>query len=947
VWISTILPVKHYKVLVAKMARDFRPKAAKKEAKFKSPQSAKEAQKSDTRPGKKDDSDMASHNVEEGDDEDDEDDETLLREIRSLGGDESDLKLIKEAATSSRRNLDEDDDLDPALHKELQSFMKGLDFKAAAATAIHDVEEEDVHAETGVQEKQKKEAKKDKNGQQTEGNLEPTRGSAAQDVVEVKRRGPAGFVVVPSSRWAEIGTPDLSSLGSKANSKPTDAVISAMQEKANQMLSSERTHYSQLTNSGKTGSGGDGLLSASDAKFVADLLGSGSRSGTLSDRVAALTLLAQTSPIHNFDSLEKLLDMSGKKGREESGKATRSLGDWLASDVGLPDRKLRYFRDQPNLEILAATYNDVSLKGKERLMIDLSLVLFAFEDRLKRFYFDYLAILERQSHDTLPFVRKQAAGQIFVLLRDKPEQEQNLLRLLVNKLGDTDRSVASKASSHLLSLLNTHPAMKAVVTNEVSNLVLQAPSALSRKGKGQPNAHAQYYGILTLNQTMLTNNDATVANNLINLYFTLFEGLLRELAEHEAPKSQEKIESTVTDSKPQVPRKDKGRWRDTGRGGKKLGPKGGPRKDKEKASTPVQDADARIMAAILAGVRRALPFAKMDGVVIDKHMDTLFRITHSSTFNISIQALQLIFQVSNAGSATRGSSSASAIASSTNTQDRFYRTLYASMLDPRLAKTSKQAMYLNLLFKATKADLDDARCKAFVKRLCQLLTNSEPPFVCGSLFLLGELFRAKPGLRSMLNDAEEDGEEHFVDVDEEQADASLVAGVERNVLSLQALQQQRQRSGYDGDKRDPRYARAEHTCLWDLTPLLSHFHPSVALCAKQLLLGEQISTTADLTLHSLSHFLDRFVYRNPKKHVAASKGSSLMQPALHVNDSLETGVARLRGHGIAKEEFVNSDAFWRKKLVDVPVDQVSMKSVGGGGGGRGTRADRNSTPSRD
>jgi len=37
-------------------------------------------------------------------------------------------------------------------------------------------------------------------------------------------------------------------------------------------------------------------------------------------------------------------------------------------------------------------------------------------------------------HDPLPYVRTQTISLVLTLLRDKPEQEQNLLRLLVNKL---------------------------------------------------------------------------------------------------------------------------------------------------------------------------------------------------------------------------------------------------------------------------------------------------------------------------------------------------------------------------------------------------------------------------------------------------------------------------------------------------------------------------------
>lgn len=43
-------------------------------------------------------------------------------------------------------------------------------------------------------------------------------------------------------------------------------------------------------------------------------------------------------------------------------------------------------------------------------------------------------ISQTLSKDTLPFVRTQTLSIVFQLLKEKPEQEQNLLRLLVNKL---------------------------------------------------------------------------------------------------------------------------------------------------------------------------------------------------------------------------------------------------------------------------------------------------------------------------------------------------------------------------------------------------------------------------------------------------------------------------------------------------------------------------------
>lgn len=105
-------------------------------------------------------------------------------------------------------------------------------------------------------------------------------------------------------------------------------------------------------------------------------------------------------------------------------------------------------------------------------------------------------------------------------------------------------------------------------------------------------------------------------------------------------------------------------------------------------------------------------------------MDTLFKITHAGTFNTSIQALSLIQQICQ----TRATIS-----------DRFYRTLYDSLMDERLITSSKQAMYLNMLFKALKADTSLPRVMAFVKRLLQMLGLHQPPFICGALYLLGEV----------------------------------------------------------------------------------------------------------------------------------------------------------------------------------------------------------------
>jgi ribosome biogenesis protein MAK21 len=83
------------------------------------------------------------------------------------------------------------------------------------------------------------------------------------------------------------------------------------------------------------------------------------------------------------------------------------------------DRQTRYFRDQPLTN---------------RNIDDEQLLAWYFEDWLKKYFFSVLQILETLAADPLPYVRTQALSQISNLLQHKPEQEHNLLKLLVNKL---------------------------------------------------------------------------------------------------------------------------------------------------------------------------------------------------------------------------------------------------------------------------------------------------------------------------------------------------------------------------------------------------------------------------------------------------------------------------------------------------------------------------------
>ncbi|KAL1618915.1 RNA-binding ribosome biosynthesis protein mak21 [Diplodia seriata] len=651
---------------------------------------------------------------------------------------------------------------------------------------------------------------------------------------------------------------------------PPRYVLDGVRQYAESLLETENKTYA------------DSNMSAdSSHKFLSTIMAS----GTLEDKVSALTLLIQESPLHTMKAFENLLGLGKKKSRNQALLALGALKDLLGQGVVLPpDRKLRSFNQQPAV-LAGFSGPNANWEAGQRLppgIENAHLISWAYEDWLKRSYFEMLRILEGWCNDEVEYSRSRAITFVYELLKEKPEQEENLLRLLINKLGDNEKKISSRASYLLLQLQNSHPVMKGVIINAIESECLFRPNQ---------SPHAKYYAIITLNQTILSAKDPDVASKLLEIYFALFLSLL---------KTGQKSE--VKDNKLQG---------GGGQAGKKAKQKAKAKeKEQEKAIDAASELNEKLIAGVLTGVNRAFPYAKTDDVSFEKQLDTIFRVTHSSNFNTAIQALLLIQQIS----ATKHYST-----------DRFYRTLYESVLDPRLLHSSKQVMYLNLLYRSLKADVSIKRVKAFVKRLLQVISLHEPPFVCGVLYLIYELTKTFPSIKTMLETPElddDDEEEHFVDAPEEGGSNEAPT----TTPAAFATKPSTSSTGphYDGRKRDPDHAHADLSCLWDLTPLRLHFHPSVSLFASRLLYtaGAEMPPKPDPTLHSLAHFLDRFAYRNARQQQkSGGSGVSIMQPMAGSATKSDL-LVRAGGDAARAEAPLNSEAFWRKAVEDVPADEV-------------------------
>jgi ribosome biogenesis protein MAK21 len=153
----------------------------------------------------------------------------------------------------------------------------------------------------------------------------------------------SNFIVEPTSQWY-IAHPALAPATAPTPALTAAKLVSLTTHAATLHANTIATYQSQSSSTATN--------TTSDFSFLQKIL----QGGTLSDRLSALTLLVQSSPVHNLKALETLKGMAergkGKGGREESLKALRCVVDWWVGG-GAPNRKLKYEEHRKSTAITA------------------------------------------------------------------------------------------------------------------------------------------------------------------------------------------------------------------------------------------------------------------------------------------------------------------------------------------------------------------------------------------------------------------------------------------------------------------------------------------------------------------------------------------------------------------------------------------------------------------
>lgn len=601
--------------------------------------------------------------------------------------------------------------------------------------------------------------------------------------------------------------------------------------------------------------------------------------GTFRDKLAAHVLRCMESPAHSLRNLNSIILMISPKAKNEFEEALDSVQKLLDSTLLPGKRVARKFEDH-KFSCL------VPLLASNREQAEKQLALWYFEDQLLCAFQRLVSQLAQVTSYTVDNTKIVGIKSLVNLVITHPGQNTEIvLEAIINKLGDPSRKVASQTMYSLHRFLQRCPHMKNMVVNLVE-ILLYRPNVTPK---------TQYYSLCYLKDIIFGSNDSKLAAKLLKLYIGFF-----------------------------------------------------------KACTKKGEVDTRMMSALLRGINRAFPFSHLQGEALQEQLQTLYKLCHVVNFAIATQALQLIYQV---------------VTSKDQVEDRFYQALYGQMHDPAFSTSSGNAAFLNLVFKAMVRDDSLERRQAFVKRLLQVAQYQAPHQICGILFLISEIIKEKAdmkraiqtALQSLADGADPDDFETFEDVDDADVETDMKEEVKEEVDPVeksnikeesddykQDLDEEEdsgctksqsvfvpaplssswfhctntsatktlKRNYYDPYLRNPQYCGAHFTSLWELLLLQAHYHPSVAVFAEKIITGELVSYSGDpLQDFTLIRFLDRFVYKNPKKDVEKMNPTAftLGSRAYYTPDG---------ARGIA----VNSDDFIKLEGDKVPEDQKFFHS---------------------
>jgi hypothetical protein len=141
------------------------------------------------------------------------------------------------------------------------------------------------------------------------------------------------------------------------------------------------------------------ISGTSDEKWMRSAV----KKGTSGDKLAAMTLLVQHSPLHSLRYIDGLLAIASKKSRRESQQAIDALKDLFIANLLPPTRRLQTFASHSSSAALLLGKRVPNIVPSSSLSSKTAeiLVWWAFEDELKKRYAAFLRTLNSHMSDAV------------------------------------------------------------------------------------------------------------------------------------------------------------------------------------------------------------------------------------------------------------------------------------------------------------------------------------------------------------------------------------------------------------------------------------------------------------------------------------------------------------------------------------------------------------------
>lgn len=125
------------------------------------------------------------------------------------------------------------------------------------------------------------------------------------------------------------------------------------------------------------------------------------------------------------------------------------------------------------------------------------------------------------------------------------------------------------------------------------------------------------------------------------------------------------------------------------------------------AMTKKGEVKNKMMNVLITGVSRAFPYSNLDSEILEKRLESFYKLIHMVDKNTAVQGMALIYNVLD-------------VKDGGLIADRFYSVIYRSLFEINIETCSRRALYLSLVFKCMKKDTILHRIKAFILRLLQV-----------------------------------------------------------------------------------------------------------------------------------------------------------------------------------------------------------------------------------